>query len=213
MPKNSGLRKVKPIAGRKKEPTNFEGMREPLIAEKGSSQEFSTLFATLDEETVEQTVVFQNESLESQMKAEPAPPSDEQGEALPETEKEIDLTPGTVNRIDDPVRLYLNEMAGVSLLSREGEIELAKKIEEGKEEMTRAIAGMPMTLQTLETWRGRLKKREVSVGDVVLVHDPGTTTWRTPKWPQAQEEEELRHQALADLDQVRRVGEDAAAAL
>ena len=206
MPKNSGLRKVKPIAGRKKEPTNFEGMREPLIAEKGSSQEFSTLFATLDEETVEQTVVFQNESLESQMKAEPAPPSDEQGEALPETEKEIDLTPGTVNRIDDPVRLYLNEMAGVSLLSREGEIELAKKIEEGKEEMTRAIAGMPMTLQTLETWRGRLKKREVSVGDVVLVHDPGDDDLDDPEVAEAQEEEELRHQALADLDQVRRLG-------
>ena len=206
MPKNSGLRKVKPIAGRKKEPTNFEGMREPLIAEKGSSQEFSTLFATLDEETVEQTVVFQNESLESQMKAEPAPPSDEQGEALPETEKEIDLTPGTVNRIDDPVRLYLNEMAGVSLLSREGEIELAKKIEEGKEEMTRAIAGMPMTLQTLETWRGRLKKREVSVGEVVLVHDPGDDDLEDPEVAEAQEEEELRHQALAELDQVRRLG-------
>ncbi|MYC26583.1 MAG: RNA polymerase sigma factor RpoD [Nitrospira sp. SB0662_bin_26] len=206
MPKNSGLRNMKPIAGRKKEPANFEGMREPLIAEKGSSQEFSTLFATLDEEAVEQTAVFQNESLESQMKTEPAPPADEQGEALPETEKEIDLTPGTVNRIDDPVRLYLNEMAGVSLLSREGEIELAKKIEEGKEEMTRAIAGMPMTLQTLESWRGRLKKRDVSVGEVVLVHDPGDDDLEDPEVAEAQEEEELRHQALAELDQVRRLG-------
>ena len=206
MPKNSGLRNMKPIAGRGKEPTNFEGMNEPLLAEKGSSQEFSTLFATLDEETVEQTAVFQNESLESQMKTEPVTPADEQGEALPETEKEIDLTPGTVNRIDDPVRLYLNEMAGVSLLSREGEIELAKKIEEGKEEMTRAIAGMPMTLATLERWRGRLKKREVSVGDVVLVHDPGDDDLDDPEVAEAQEEEEVRHQALADLDQVRRLG-------
>ena len=206
MPKNSGLRNMKPIAGRGKEPTNFEGMNEPLLAEKGSSQEFSTLFATLDEETVEQTAVFQNESLESQMKTEPVTPADEQGEALPETEKEIDLTPGTVNRIDDPVRLYLNEMAGVSLLSREGEIELAKKIEEGKEEMTRAIAGMPMTLATLERWRGRLKKREVSVGDVVLVHDPGDDDLDDPDVAEAQEEEEVRHQALADLDQVRRLG-------
>ena len=206
MPKNSGLRNMKPIAGRGKEPTNFEGMNEPLLAEKGSSQEFSTLFATLDEETVEQTAVFQNESLESQMKTEPVTPADEQGEALPETEKEIDLTPGTVNRIDDPVRLYLNEMAGVSLLSREGEIELAKKIEEGKEEMTRAIAGMPMTLATLERWRGRLKKREVSVGDVVLVHDPGDDDLDDPDVAEAQEEEEVRHQTLADLDQVRRLG-------
>ncbi len=206
MPKKSGLRNMKPIVGGRKEPTNFEGMREPLLAEKGSSQEFSTLFATLDEETVEQTAVFQNESLDSQMKTEPVTPADEQGEALPEAEKEIDLTPGTVSRIDDPVHLYLNEMAGVSLLSREGEIELAKKIEEGKEEMTRAIAGMPMTLQTLETWRGRLKKRDVSVGDIVLVHDPGDEDLEEADVAEAQEEEELRQQALADLDQVRRLG-------
>ena len=205
MPKNSGLRNMKPITGREKEPTNFEGMNVPLLAEKGSSQEFSTLFATLDEETVEQAAVFQNESLESQMKTEPVTPVDEPGEALPETEKEIDLTPGTANRIDDPVRLYLNEMAGVSLLSREGEIELAKKIEEGKEEMTRAIAGLPMTLETLEAWRGRLKKREVSVGAVVLVHEPGEEDLEAPDVGEAQEEE-LRQQALADLEQVRRLG-------
>ena len=97
-------------------------------------------------------------------------------------------------------------MGSVSLLSREGEIELAKKIEEGKEEMTRAIAGMPMTLATLESWRGRLKKREVSVGDVVLVHDPGDDDLDDPEVAEAQEEEEVRHQALADLDQVRRLG-------
>ncbi len=206
MPKNSGLRNMKPVTGREKEPTNFEGMNAPLLAEKGSSQEFSTLFTTLDEETVEQAAVFQNESLESQMKTEPVTPADEPGETLPETEKEIDLTPGTANRIDDPVRLYLNEMAGVSLLSREGEIELAKKIEEGKEEMTRAIAGMPMTLETLETWWGRLKKREVRVGEVVLVHEPVDEELDEGEVGEAPDEEEVRVQALADLEQVRRLG-------
>ena len=57
---------------------------------------------------------------------------EETDESTDETEKEIDLTPGALSRIDDPVRLYLNEMAGVSLLTREGEIELAKRIEDGK---------------------------------------------------------------------------------
>ncbi|MCY4612786.1 MAG: RNA polymerase sigma factor RpoD, partial [Nitrospira sp.] len=165
MPKYSGLPNMKPVANREKDPINFEGMSEPVLAEKGSSEEFSTLFVSLEDENAEHTGTRQNESPDSQLKAEPVPPIDEIGEASPDAEKEIDLTPGTVNRIDDPVRLYLNEMAGVSLLSREGEIELAKKIEEGKEEMTRAIAGMPMTLQTLDGLRGRLKKREVSVGD------------------------------------------------
>ena len=208
MPKKSGLRNIKPIAGPKKEPINFEGVREPLPPEKGSSEEFSTLFPAFEEETVEQTGTFQNEGPDSQRKTEPVDvtPVNERDEALPDTEKEIDLTPGTVNRIDDPVRLYLNEMAGVSLLSREGEIELAKKIEEGKEEMTRAIAGMPMTLETLDALRGCLKKREVSVSDVVLVHDPGDEDLDEAELAEAQEEEELRQQALAELEQVRRLG-------
>ena len=206
MPKYSGFRNVKPIVGRKKEPINFEGIREPLLAEKGSSEEFSTLFVTLEDETAEQTGTFQNEGPDAQLKPEPVTPVDELGESLPDAEKEIDLTPGTVNRIDDPVRLYLNEMAGVSLLSREGEIALAKKIEEGKEEMTRAIAGLPMTLETLEVLRGRLKKREVSVGEVVLVHDPGDEDLDDAEVAEAQEEEELRAQALAELEQVRRLG-------
>ncbi len=131
---------------------------------------------------------------------------EEQDDLLEKNAPEIDLTPGDLSRTDDPVRLYLREMGGVSLLSREGEIELAKKIEEGKEEMTRVIAGMPMTLETLETVRGRLKKREVSVSDVVLVRDPGDEELDEAELAEAQEEEELRQQALAELEQVRRLG-------
>ena len=131
---------------------------------------------------------------------------EEQDDLLEKNAPEIDLTPGDLSRTDDPVRLYLREMGGVSLLSREGEIELAKKIEEGKEEMTRVIAGMPMTLETLDTVRGRLKKREVSVSDVVLVHDPVDEDLDEAELAEAQEEEELRQQALVELEQVRRLG-------
>ncbi len=135
---------------------------------------------------------------------------EEQDDLLEKNAPEIDLTPGDLSRTDDPVRLYLREMGGVSLLSREGEIELAKKIEEGKEEMTRAIAGMPMTLETLDAVRGRLKKREVSVSDVVLVHDPVDEDLDEAELDEAElaeaQEEELRQQALAELEQVRRLG-------
>ncbi len=211
MPKNSGLRNIKPIKGVEKEQMNFEVMRETLPGEKGSSEQFSTLFAGLEEETVENTGTFHNEGPNSQLKTEPVDvtPVNELGEALPDSEKEIDLTPGAVNRIDDPVRLYLNEMAGVSLLTREGEIELAKKIEEGKDEMTLAMAGLPMTWETLEGLRGQLKKRDVRVGEVVLVHDPtDDEDLEDPELAEAQEEEELRHQALAGLEQVRRLGKN-----
>ena len=49
-----------------------------------------------------------------------------------EEEKDIDLTPGVLTRTDDPVRLYLKEMGSVSLLSRAGEISIAKRIERGE---------------------------------------------------------------------------------
>src|SRR5437762_6861557 len=62
----------------------------------------------------------------------PLPEVDDDGDGPAEP---IDLTPGPVGRTEDPVRLYLREMGRVSLLTREGEIALAKRIEEGKEEV------------------------------------------------------------------------------
>ncbi|MCZ6580220.1 MAG: RNA polymerase sigma factor RpoD, partial [Nitrospirae bacterium] len=94
---------------------------------------------------------------------------DDLDESLEEVDKEIDLTPGNLTRIDDPVRLYLKEMGSVSLLSREGEIGLAKRIEEGKQELALAVVGMPMTLDYLESLRVALKKGELSVRDLVLL--------------------------------------------
>ena len=65
---------------------------------------------------------------------------DEREEAArSESGEAIDLTPGPIGRTEDPVRMYLREMGRVSLLTREGEIALAKRIEEGKEGVTRAV--------------------------------------------------------------------------
>ena len=66
---------------------------------------------------------------------------DDDGPAEP-----IDLTPGPVGRTEDPVRLYLREMGRVALLTREGEIALAKRIEEGKNQVTVAILSTNLAL-------------------------------------------------------------------
>jgi RNA polymerase primary sigma factor len=83
----------------------------------------------------------------------------------------IDLTPGPVGRTEDPVRLYLREMGRVSLLTREGEIALAKRIEEGKEQVTRAILSTNLAVERFRELREQLRRGEVSVKDVVDVND------------------------------------------
>jgi len=74
--------------------------------------------------------------------------------------KEIDLTPGEFSRTDDPVRLYLKEMGTVSLLTREGEIEIAKRIEEGKKETSAVLFTLPMGLNALFALDDELRRPE-----------------------------------------------------
>lgn len=91
---------------------------------------------------------------------------DDDGPAEP-----IDLTPGPVGRTEDPVRLYLREMGRVALLTREGEIALAKRIEEGKDQVTRAILSTNLALERFRELRDALRKGEISVKEVVDVNE------------------------------------------
>ena len=70
-------------------------------------------------------------------------------------------------RTDDPVRMYLREMGSVELLSREGEIEIAKRIEAGREEMIGGICESPLTLAAVMRWRELLKNDEVLLRDII----------------------------------------------
>src|SRR3989442_4952333 len=94
----------------------------------------------------------------------------EEAEEIGETEEEdkkIDLTPGDLARTDDPVRLYLKEMGSVSLLSREGEIEIAKRIEEGKQDISTVALGMPMTIKAVFALIDQVKANKVPIREVV----------------------------------------------
>jgi RNA polymerase primary sigma factor len=84
---------------------------------------------------------------------------------------EIDLTPGPVGRTEDPVRLYLREMGKVSLLTREGEIALAKRIEEGKEEVARAVLGTTLAMRELLGLRDAIRKGVIQVKELVEASD------------------------------------------
>ena len=70
-------------------------------------------------------------------------------------------------RADDPVRLYLREMGSVELLSREGEIAIAKRIEAGREAMIAGLCESPLTFQAIVIWRDELNEGKVSLRDII----------------------------------------------
>ena len=73
----------------------------------------------------------------------------------------------TIEKSDDPIRMYLREMGGVELLSREGEIAIAKRIEAGKDVMLIALSQSPITAQQFFEWNGKLQKDEILVREII----------------------------------------------
>jgi RNA polymerase primary sigma factor len=97
-----------------------------------------------------------------------AVPAEEQDD---ESSDAIDLSPGPVGRTEDPVRLYLREMGRVALLTREGEIALAKRIEEGKNQVANAILSTNLALERFRELRDQLRGADISVKEVVDVNE------------------------------------------
>jgi len=73
----------------------------------------------------------------------------------------------TIEKSDDPIRMYLREMGGVELLSREGEIAIAKRIEAGKDIMLIALSQSPITAQQFFDWNEKLQKDEILVREII----------------------------------------------
>ena len=73
----------------------------------------------------------------------------------------------TIEKSDDPIRMYLREMGGVELLSREGEIAIAKRIEAGKDVMLIALSQSPITAEQFFDWNEKLQKDEILVREII----------------------------------------------
>ena len=73
----------------------------------------------------------------------------------------------TADKSDDPIRMYLREMGGVELLSREGEIAIAKRIEAGKEVMLNALSQSPITAEQFFVWNNKLQNDEILVREII----------------------------------------------
>src|SRR5260370_13734478 len=118
-------------------------------------------------EQIEDTMTMLSELgvnvIESEESEEPAEAEAEDGEA--ETTGNVD--DDDIGRTDDPVRMYLREMGSVELLSREGEIAIAKRIEAGREMMIGGICDNPLTVRALLLWRDALNENKMLLRDII----------------------------------------------
>ncbi|MDY0383682.1 RNA polymerase sigma factor RpoD [Trichlorobacter sp.] len=91
----------------------------------------------------------------------------EEGEEEAEGEaEEVEFEPGAIGRTSDPVRMYLREMGSVSLLTREGEVEIAKRIEDGDREVAGIILNTPITIKEVLTLGEKLRKFQITPSEI-----------------------------------------------
>jgi len=90
---------------------------------------------------------------------------EEDEEAEGESE-EVEFEPGSIGRTSDPVRMYLREMGSVSLLTREGEVEIAKRIEDGERDVAGVILNTPITVKEVLSLGERLRKFQINPSEI-----------------------------------------------
>jgi RNA polymerase primary sigma factor len=88
---------------------------------------------------------------------------------------ELDLTPGALDKTNDPVRMYLREMGTVPLLTREGEVSIAKRIEQGKLSVIKSISRMPAITKAVIRMGDQLKAGERTIRELVIFNDEEIT--------------------------------------
>src|SRR5437764_6013132 len=88
---------------------------------------------------------------------------------------ELDLTPGTLEKTNDPVRMYLREMGTVPLLTREGEVEIAKRIERGQNRVLKAISRSPIVIREIVALGEDLKRGVRNIKEVVIFDEEEVT--------------------------------------
>ncbi len=204
MPKQELIGEVKKLIslGKEKGFLTYDELNSTLPAEVVSSEQFGNLMTMFGEMDIEIVDTAEGERFQKAGEHEETAEEIEDGETIEESEKEIDLSPGALSRTDDPVRLYLKEMGSVALLSREGEIEIAKRIEEGKKEIASVVYGMPMTIEFVLSLRDQLKHGKIDVREIV----PITETEEEFEEEEVERDyEELKRKTLDALNAVRKV--------
>lgn len=169
----------------------YDELNEILPSDEVSSEQIEDIMAMFSDMGIN---VIENDEAEEQLGSE----SEAQ---LP---VKIDQTSSSgADRSDDPVRMYLKEMGSVELLSRDGEIAIAKRIEAGKEAMMRGLCESPLTFQAIIIWRDQLNDGDILLRDIIDLEATysGPDAQEMPKVEIAEKEIPTKTEPLDELDE------------
>ena len=136
----------------------YDELNAALPSDQMSSEQIEDIMTQLSEMGVN---VIDDEDKEEREERSPAGDDDE------EVVKGGNIDDDDIGRTDDPVRMYLREMGSVELLSREGEIAIAKRIEAGREAMIGGICESPLTFDAILAWRDALLDGRILLRDII----------------------------------------------
>jgi RNA polymerase primary sigma factor len=165
-------------AGKERGYLLYDEVSDILPAEVGSSEEIDDLLSTFERYGID---LYENVSSATAARAarEAAEITDtEPKEEVASEEVELDLTPGALEKISDPVRVYLREMGRVPLLTREGEVAIAKRIERGQLLVLKTISRSPIVLKEMLAIGEELRKDTRSIKEIVQFDDEELTEER-----------------------------------
>src|SRR5712692_2036991 len=165
----------------------YDEVNELLPSEITSSDELDDLFNTFGSAGIE-VIDSDQKYLRDDVK-----PIDRTAEGAEELE--LDLTPGALDKTNDPVRMYLREMGTVPLLTREGEVEIARRIERGKLAVIKSISRTPIIAKRVITLGDQLHSGERTIRELVIFNDEEITDERI---------QERSKQVQKQIDAVRR---------
>ncbi|MGL4239538.1 MAG: RNA polymerase sigma factor region1.1 domain-containing protein, partial [Beijerinckiaceae bacterium] len=158
-------------AAKKRGYVTMDELNEVLPSEQVSGDQIEDIMAMLNDMGI--NVVETEEAEEGEKKPAAADDDDDEsegGEVAPSPRAgaiEVAKAKEPVDRTDDPVRMYLREMGAVELLSREGEIAIATRIEAGREAMIAGLCESPLTFQAIIIWRDELNAAKVLLREII----------------------------------------------
>ncbi|MGB6915798.1 MAG: RNA polymerase sigma factor region1.1 domain-containing protein, partial [Pseudolabrys sp.] len=155
-------------AAKKRGYVTIDQINEVMPSGEVSSDQIEDIYAMLNEMGI--NVVETEEADADEKAAEDDDDDDDTGTEVVEAKTKSLATTEKKEpseRTDDPVRMYLREMGSVELLSREGEIAIAKRIEAGREAMIAGLCESPLTFQAIIIWRDELNEGKVFLRDII----------------------------------------------